>query len=61
MWLIKIKVYLHEVSVTLGDLGYDVHAILAYLTPTTGIRHSNLLIMNVPDAGHSRSTSCRLH
>ena len=27
MWLIKIKVYLHEVSVTLGDLGYDVHAI----------------------------------
>ena len=28
MWLIKIKVHLHEVSVTLGDLGYDVHAIL---------------------------------
>ena len=27
MWLIKIKVYLHEVSVTLDDFGYDVHAI----------------------------------
>jgi hypothetical protein len=27
MWLIKIKVHLHEVSVTLGDLGYVVHAI----------------------------------
>jgi hypothetical protein len=27
MWLIKTKVYLHEVSVTLGDFGYEMYAI----------------------------------